>query len=225
MLTLFVTASGTDIGKTFVACGLTRAFRSAGRGVAVLKPVMSGFDPDDLASSDAGRLIAATGAAVTPESVDAIAPWRFAEPISPDMAAARSGRAIDFDALLQFCREARGRAPDILLIEGVGGVMAPVGPRRTVLDWADALGHPVLLVVGTYLGAISHALTAAAVVRDRAIPIASVVLSESVDNPVPPAETGAALARHLPGAVIATVRRGAGAAADLASLAASLGEG
>ena len=222
MLTFFITASGTETGKTFVACGLTRAFRDAGREVAVLKPVMSGAPPEDFEASDAGRLLEAAGRAVTPESVAAIAPWRFAEPISPDMAADRTGNEIDFAALLQFCRDARNTAPDILIVEGVGGVMAPITSRHTVLDWITALGHPVLLVAGTYLGAISHALTAFHDLRSRSVTVKALVLSESLLTPVPPAETRATLARHLPGTTITTIRRGPGATDDLASLAASI---
>ncbi len=225
MLTWFVTGSGTEIGKTFVTCGLARAFREAGRGVGVLKPIMSGADPADLGASDAALLLDAAGTSMTPESVAAIAPWRFQAPISPDMAAARTGADIDFAALLQFCRDAHRAAPDVLLIEGVGGVMAPIGPRLTVLDWTASLAYPAILVSGTHLGAISHALTASLALRSRGVPIAALVLSESAVNPVPPAETRAVLSRHLPGTFIALVRRGPGAASDLASLAASLGGG
>jgi dethiobiotin synthetase len=222
MLTLFVTASGTELGKTFVTAGLARAFRAAGRDVAVLKPIMSGADPADLPATDAGRLLAAIGRPVTRESVAAIAPWTFPEPISPDMAAALAGTPIDFATLLQFCRKARADAPDILLIEGVGGVMAPITGTRTVLDWAHALGHPALLVAATHLGAISHALTAHLALATRAIPVAGLVLSESADNPVPPAQTADTLARHLPATPVTLVRRGIGADIGLSSLAASL---
>ena len=221
MLTFFVTASGTELGKTFVTAGLLRAYRAAGRKVAAIKPVMSGFDPADLASSDAGRILEAAGGPVTPESVDAIAPWRFLTPISPDMAAAREGREIDFDTLLHFCRQARTASPDVLLIEAAGGVMAPLSPTRTMLDWAAELSHPALLVAGTYLGAISHALTAQTALRARGLPVAALIVSESGNNPVPPDETRASLARHLPETQVCLLRRGAGAAA-FGSLAASL---
>ena len=96
---LFVTATGTGIGKTHVACGLLRA-----QGGAGLKPVLSGFDPASAADSDAGRLLAAMGRPITPETIAAISPWRFAAPLSPDMAAAREGRAVPFEALIAACR-------------------------------------------------------------------------------------------------------------------------
>ena len=151
-MTLFVTASGTEVGKTFVACGLARAWQSAGWQVAAIKPVMSGFDPERLEESDAGRLLTACGRAVTADSVTSVSPWRFEAAISPDMAAARAGVEIDFEALLHFCRRAQAQATDVLIVEAAGGVMAPLTQTRTMLDWAAALGAPVLLVGGTYLG-------------------------------------------------------------------------
>jgi len=127
------------------------------------------------------------------------------------MAAAREGRALDYGKLVSFCREqiAATAAGETLYIEGVGGVMVPLTEDKTVLDWMAALSLPVLLVAGTYLGTISHTLTAAHALRERHIAVRAVILSESEDSPVPPEETAAAIARHLPGSVIRIVQRGA----------------
>ena len=218
----FVTGAGTEIGKTVVAAGLLRAWRARGRAVAVAKPIMSGFDPADLAGSDAGLLLAAAGIAPTADAVARISPWRFALPLSPDMAAAREGRPIDFTALLQFCRDAVAAAPDLLLVEGAGGAMAPVGVEHTGLDLMRALQFPAILVGGTYLGAISHALTAHAALRSAGVTVGAMVLSESETSPVPPDEIAATVRRHLRGTPVATVGRGAAAGGDLERLAAML---
>jgi dethiobiotin synthetase len=175
---IFVTATGTDVGKTFVTAGLIRHFRASGRAVDALKPVASGFDPTTLATSDPGVLLGALGRPVTIEEIERIAPWRFAAPLSPDIAAAREGRVIEFDALLDFCRRAAATR-NLLLIEGIGGIMVPLDDKHTVLDWMKALRIPVLLVVGSYLGTISHTLTALHVLAQRNIDIAAVVVSES----------------------------------------------
>ena len=146
MSTLFVTATGTEIGKTLVTAALCHELRVAGRPVRALKPVLSGYDPATLAESDPGILLASLGEAVTEEAVAAIAPWRFAAPLSPDMAAAREGRRLDLAAILAFCRAAEG---DPLLIEGIGGAMVPLDDDHTVLDWISAeLGAPALVVAG-----------------------------------------------------------------------------
>ena len=118
------------------------------------------------------------GARPTREEIDRISPWRFAAPLSPDLAAAAEGRSIDFKALVEFSRDAAyGRGT--VFIEGVGGIMVPLDATHTVLDWMSALRIPVLLVAGSYLGTISHTLTALHVLAHRNLDIAGVVVSES----------------------------------------------
>lgn len=202
----FITATGTDSGKTFVAEGLARAWRRRGHAVRALKPVMSGYDEAQLAQCDAGRLLAACGEDVTPRSVAAIAPWRFAAPLSPDRAAALEGRAIDFDDLVAWCRREVLRAPDAVLVEGVGGLMVPLDEHNTVRDWIVALDLPVLLVAGTYLGAVSHALTALAALREVGLRPAAIVLNESADG-VGIRNTWASLAPHAEGITLVSVAR------------------
>jgi dethiobiotin synthetase len=192
---VFVTGTGTDIGKTFVAAGVIRHLRQSGRSVAALKPVASGFDASNAQASDAAVLLAALGRPATMEEIERISPWRFRAPLSPDLAAKREGRAIDFSALLELSRRKIAQAPDVLLIEGVGGVMVPLDATHTVLDWMALLAIPVLLVTGSYLGTISHTLTALGILAARAVPVAAVVVSESMDSAVPLADTAASIAR------------------------------
>ncbi len=189
MTAVFVTGSGTDIGKTYVTAGLIRALRRAGRSVGALKPVASGFDPARPAESDASVLLEALESEYT---IEEISPWRFQAPLSPDMAAAREGRRIDFDALLAFCRDWSDAGT--LLVEGVGGVMVPLDERHTVLDWMAALGWPILVVGGTYLGAISHTLTALEAMQRRALAPLALVVNEN-EGGVDPRETVATLSR------------------------------
>ncbi len=185
---LFVTATGTDVGKTYVTAGLIRAGRRAGRTMDALKPVLSGYDDATAATSDAGVLLEALGRAVTPAAVAAIAPWRFAAPLSPDMAAAAEGRRIEFESVLDACR-ASLRPDHLTLIEGVGGVMVPLNARHTILDLVAELDMPVVLVAATALGSISHLLTACEVLRARGAAIRLVVLNVSRASTVPLAAT------------------------------------
>ncbi|MDE1938305.1 MAG: dethiobiotin synthase [Alphaproteobacteria bacterium] len=211
MSAYFVTATGTDIGKTFVASGLLRHLRAQRKVVAGIKPVISGFDIAKARASDTGELLDAMGEAVTPEAVEQISPWRFIAPLSPDMAAAREGKSIDFDALVAFCRDAAAW-PGTLLIEGVGGVMVPLDAGHTVLDWMAALGLPAVLVTGSYLGTISHTLTAARVMAQAGVKIAALVLNDSGDGAVPLDDTVASLRRFLPETPLVVLPRGAGEA-------------
>lgn len=206
MTAYFITATGTDIGKTFVTAGLIRALRGEGRRVAALKPIVSGFDPARADESDPGVLLSAMGERVNMETVVPMAPWRFAAPLSPDMAAAREGWQIDFDALIDFCRRAMAVGERTLFIEGVGGLMVPLDETHTVLDWMAALDLPALLVAGTYLGTISHTLTALDVLSRARHRIAAVVLNESVESPVPSEETKATLARFTTAPIVCLPR-------------------
>jgi len=135
MTAVFVTSTGTDIGKTFVTRGMIQQLRARGRAVDVLKPVITGFDPRLAHASDTGRLLSALGLALTPEHIAAMSPYRLREPVSPDLAARHEGTAIDFPTLTAFCRAAIGRHKDALIVEGIGGIMVPLDARHTVLDW------------------------------------------------------------------------------------------
>lgn len=184
MSAFFITATGTEIGKTFVASGLIRHWRAAGRTVDARKPVATGFDPAAAGTSDAGLLLVALGKAVTPAEIDRISPWRFAAPLSPDMAARRENRSIEFDALVTFSRNAIAGAKDLLLIEGIGGVMVPLTETHTVLDWIAALNIPLVLVAGSYLGSLSHTLTCLDVLARRGLAVKAVVVNETPGSAV-----------------------------------------
>ena len=195
MTAVFITGTGTDVGKTFVAAALARHLRIAGRVVDAIKPVVSGFDPAAPTASDSGVLLVALGKSVTIEDIERISPWRFASPLSPDLAAAREGRSLDFKALVAFCRKRESACAGSLIVEGVGGVMVPLDVTHTVLDLMTALRFPVLLVAGSYLGTFSHTLTALHVLAQRNLDIAAVVVSESAIPGASLEETVATISR------------------------------
>jgi dethiobiotin synthetase len=197
MASYFITATGTGTGKTYVTAGLIKAGRELKKEIAAIKPVMSGYDPAEAAESDAGILLEAMGRPATPINVATISPWRFTAPLSPDMAGVREGKRVGFDDLLTFCKAAGAAARGPLLIEGVGGVAVPLNDDMLVADWIAALKIPALLVGGTYLGSISHTLSALGFLVQQNIKIAGVVLSESPASPVLPEETAATLERFI----------------------------
>jgi dethiobiotin synthetase len=124
-------------------------------------------------------LLAALGRPVALEEVERISPWRFKASLSPHMAGRREGRAIVFQDVVAFCRRSMAGNHGVLLIEGVGGIMVPFDDRRTVLDLMSVLRIPVILVAGSYVGTISHTLSALEVMARRNLDIAAVVVSES----------------------------------------------
>ncbi len=212
MSAIFVTSTGTDIGKTFVTAGLIRYLRNHKKHVDALKPIISGFDPAHAGNSDSGVLLRALGLPLTDEEIEDISPWRFTAPLSPDMAARHEGKTIDFEQLLSFCETAIEETDDVLLIEGVGGVMVPLDQTNTVLDWIAELDVPSILVAGSYIGSISHTLTAANALDGEDCDLTTIVVTETAGSHVPLYETVATISRFLPAIdVIALPRLEAGA--------------
>jgi dethiobiotin synthetase len=190
----FITGTGTDVGKTFVAAGLIRYFRGLGQPVAALKPLVSGFDPAAPSGSDPAILIEALGREVNPEELKRISPWRFRAPLSPDMAARAENKAIDLQAVVAFCRAEIAGSDGALLIEGIGGIMVPLDGRHTVLDLMSLLNLPLILVAGSYLGTLSHVLSAQDVILRHALDLRAIVVSETEAAPAPLEATLATLA-------------------------------
>jgi dethiobiotin synthetase len=204
---LFITATGTGIGKTIVTTALAWQAKRAGKSVRVLKPVISGFTEDTYDESDTALILKSLGLEETEDAISNISPWRYEAPLAPDMAAARENTALDFEKLISCCTEAAEGPDDIVLIEGVGGLMVPLTETRTVLDWIKALGCSSLLVSGSYLGTISHTLTAMETAETHGLPIKAIIISESEESPVPVAETAAAIGRFLPGTPVLELPR------------------
>ncbi len=181
MTTIFVTSSGTEIGKTFVCCRLIEELAGT-ESLRVIKPVATGYDPDSLGSTDTGRLLRAQGLPVDATQARNVTPWTYSAPLSPDRAAALESKTVPFDAVVEF--SAPSSAARLTLIEGIGGLMVPMDATHTVLDWIDSLNPTVWLVVGSYLGTLSHTLTALTVLKQRRLTVGAVIVCESAEDSV-----------------------------------------
>jgi dethiobiotin synthetase len=210
MAAFFVTGAGTDIGKTWVSAALLRAWRRAGLQPAAVKPVASGYDPARPEGSDAAALLAALGQPVDAAHVEAITPFRLRAPLSPDQAAVREGVRLSARGIVQACAPLIAGARGPVLIEGAGGVMSPLNDRETMLDLALAFGAPCIFVCGSYLGAISHALTGLAALEGRGAAAPLVLVNETPDSPVALADTVATLTAHVTGGRVLAAARGCG---------------
>ncbi|MCW2316843.1 dethiobiotin synthetase [Rhodoblastus acidophilus] len=213
----FITSTGTGVGKTFTTCALIRQARGLGKRVVATKPLISGFDKTKIEESDTGAILAALGEPPSDETVARVSPWRFSAPLAPNMAAAAEGTAVDCGGLFAHSRAFLAHHADVALIEGVGGVMVPLDARTTVLDWIAACAIPAILVVGDYLGTISHTLTALEVLKMRGVPVAAVVISAGGGAEVPFAATRDDLAARVAPIPVLPLPRGA-TGAELAGL-------
>ncbi len=150
-----VTGTDTGVGKTWVACALARAWTAAGLRVRVCKPLETGWPQDgDADETDAGRLRVAAGA---DQSIEDVCLYRFREPVAPYVAAASEGVEIDTGLIARHVDGLRDGC-DVVLVEGAGGLLAPLAPGWTLLDLATQTGARMLVVVADRLGCLNHAL-------------------------------------------------------------------
>ncbi|PIR31912.1 MAG: dethiobiotin synthase [Alphaproteobacteria bacterium CG11_big_fil_rev_8_21_14_0_20_44_7] len=187
-----ITATGTEIGKTLITAALAHQIRERGDEVAAIKPIISGYQVGK--TNDTEILIKAQGLRVNQKSIHNCSPWRFIAPISADVAARYQGQQVNFDELAKFCNDTATNSR-YLLIEGVGGVMSPLTNSETIIDLIPRVKAGVLLVAGSYLGSISHTLTAIAVLKAKGISNIKIVISESPENAMPIEETANSIAR------------------------------
>ncbi len=165
---LFVTGTGTGVGKTRVTSLWVRQRRRRGEAAVGLKPISAG-DRDD-----AKILREAAGKAL---SLDAVNPCALATPLSPWIAARKEKRTIDWEAIRDSIAEARARFPHVA-VEGVGGWRVPLADGKTVGDWAAELGLPVLVVSSAGLGTLNHTLLTVEAIRRDGLPVLGIVLNQ-----------------------------------------------
>jgi dethiobiotin synthetase len=176
---LFITGNDTGVGKTYVGALIAREMAAAGHRVGVYKPVASGCraESGQLASDDALALWEAAG---RPGDLERVCPQRFVAPLAPHLAARSEGRQIDSQLLrsgLDYWRE----RSETVIVEGVGGLMSPVGEDQYVADLAADFGYPLVVVARNALGVINQTLQTlivAATFRDG-LPIAGIVLNRT----------------------------------------------
>ena len=179
MNSYFITAIGTEIGKTYIGTELLKSWRSEGRQVSACKPLMSGFAEPDLGFSDAGELLKAMDVDANAATVSDICMHRFEAPIAPNVAMRQAGVAQNYNDILEFARASIPTCPSAMhIIEGAGGLMSPVTDNKLHVDLISDLGIPVILVAANYLGAVSQTLSAIECLQVRGIEIAALVVSQ-----------------------------------------------
>jgi dethiobiotin synthetase len=174
---VFVTGTGTEVGKTVVAATIARTLTREGRRVAVFKPAVTGLDEG--VETDHALLRRASGST---QSDEEIAPYRYGPPASPHLAAALADEEIDPERLRQAAVVA-GEGADAIVCEGVGGLLVPLSPGYLVRDLAADLGYPLVVVAGPGLGTINHTLLTIEAARAAGLEVAAIVLTPWPDEP------------------------------------------
>lgn len=198
MRTILVTSTGTNIGKTYITCGLIKALKLKYK-VHGIKPIISGWQYDentDNTNNDTINIIKALGLDINANIINKISPYRYKEPITPDIAAKKEGKVISFDQVQEFCKVSiETSGADYIFIEGAGGVMVPIWDVYTYLDIAYNLNLELILVVGTYLGTLSHTITALEVIRQKQLNLIKVIINESEEMQATPQDLKEVISR------------------------------
>ena len=183
---LLVTGTDTGVGKTVIAGAIAGWLRRAGLRVAVFKPCATGCvrRREGLVSEDA-EFLAHCADARFPLHV--ICPQCYAEPLAPAIAAERAGQPLDWD-LIDKSAVQMSQASDVMVVEGIGGLMVPMDPRHTFLDVARWLGLPAIVVARPGLGTINHTLLTVTALRSAGIAVAGVVINRYPPDNTPVAE-------------------------------------
>lgn len=174
---VFVTGTGTGVGKTVVAATIARSLVAEGKPVAVFKPAVTGLD--EAGEPDHALL---RRAAESTQADEEIAPYRYGPPMSPHLAAELAGEEIDPERLLSAAREAAAGV-GALVCEGVGGLMVPLSPDYLVRDLAVELALPLVVAASPGLGTINHTLLTVEAARSVGLHVAAVVLTPWPDTP------------------------------------------
>ncbi len=206
---LFVTATDTGVGKTYLTSLIARSLPRDQVRVGAYKPVCSGAEISAEGGhywTDIKKLTEAIGGDVDPLRV---CPQRLKAPLAPPVAARIERVSLDFEAMKTAADWWLGRV-DVLLIEGVGGLLCPLTEDKTIADLAVALGYPLLVVARAGLGTINHTLLTVEAARHRGLQVAGVVLNEAepLEQTTGNGENAAEIARRANVPVLGIVRYG-----------------
>lgn len=175
MPSFLITGTDTGVGKTVVGCGLAAALTARGKRVGVLKPAETGCPEREgqLYPQDAALLARFAQSSLPLEE---ICPYRFAPPLAPSVAAAMAGTCVEISHICaHFQRQVASH--DVVIVEGAGGLLVPLNGRYSFADLAADLQLPVLVVVGSKLGALNHALLTFQCAQARLLPVLGYILN------------------------------------------------
>ena len=176
---VFITGTGTDVGKTYIGAAIARTLSAEGVNVIPRKPIESGCirDGEELIPQDAVALKQAAG---FKGDLSEVCPYRFEPPISPVRAAHLANKVLTTEQLVSICLQ--GSEHGFTLVEGAGGFYSPLAENGLNADLAVALQLPVILVADDKLGALSNVLLNTEAIQMRGLQLAAVVLNEAQES-------------------------------------------
>jgi len=183
----FFTGTDTGVGKTLIAGAIAKALAEAGKRVGVMKPLESGCRQDhgQLIPLDALFLKKMSGAA---DDLSLVCPYALALPLAPGIAAEKEQVAISLETIATVFARIAARH-DLVLVEGAGGLMAPVTPEHLTVDLIRLLGLPLIIVARAGLGTINHTLLTVKQAQQEGLAVRGVILNKTSPEPDESEET------------------------------------
>jgi len=197
MKSLFVTATDTDIGKTYVCAGLAYALKKSGIDVGIMKPFACGVKQKIGFSSN--DLTILTNAAMVDDTEDIINPFFFPIPASPYTAAKNLGVKIDVEHVME-CFRKLDEIHDIVLVEGIGGIMTPILKDYAIIDLIKDLMANTIIVTSSKIGTVNHTVLTCNMCKNMNIPIKGLIINnfDSTGYPIPELERDLSALTDLP---------------------------
>jgi dethiobiotin synthetase len=178
---IFITSTGTNIGKTYCTVEILKEMLHRKVLFNAYKPILSGFDIYNIKDSDSYKILKTKNKEPEIEDIKEITPWLFEKPLAPSIAAKKESKRLKYNDVLEWCLK-KSNNNIINIFEGAGGVLVPIEKIKTLLDLMKDLNSKVVLVIGNYLGSVSHTLSAIQNLQHANLQIINIIINENINN-------------------------------------------
>ena len=178
---IFITSTGTNIGKTYCTVEILKEMLHRKVLFNAYKPILSGFDIYNIKDSDSYKILKTNNKEPEIEDIKEISPWLFEKPIAPSIAAIKENKSLKYNDVLKWCLK-KSDNNIINIFEGAGGLLVPIEKAKTILDLMKDLNSKVVLVVGNYLGSVSHTLSAIHNLQHANLQIINIIINQNIKN-------------------------------------------
>ena len=180
----FITSTGTGIGKTYFTVEIIKALIKRKIIVNPYKPILSGFNNEKIEESDSYKILKPIKKNIFIKDINSITPWLFYNALAPSLAAEKENKDLNYKQVFNWCFDKIKKNKNknsINLIEGAGGILVPIEKEKTILDLIVDLKVPLILLVGNYLGSVSHTLSVVKNIEFSKLNIISIIINENND--------------------------------------------
>ena len=178
---IFITSTGTNIGKTYCIVEILKEMLDKKLRFNAFKPILSGFDASNIENSDSYKILKVNNKVPQIEDIKEISPWLFKTPLAPSIAAIKENKSLKYNEVLKWCLK-KSDNNLINIFEGAGGIMVPIEKKKTILDLMKELNSKIVLVVGNYLGSVSHTLSAIQNLQQANLKIINIIINKNINN-------------------------------------------